>query len=259
MKILGINTATAFGSVGIIDGDRVMGEYSLNVPTTHSERLMACIDRLLTDTEIRLEEIAGFSVALGPGSFTGLRIGVSTAKGLAFATGRPVAGVSTLEALAVNLLNCTTEICPILDARKREVYAALFRANRHHRLTRVTPDMVISPQNLIKEIQGPVTFLGDGVEVYGGFLKRKLGRRASFAAPELAYIHGAVLARIGLKQILKEKTVDLTSFTPRYIRRSEAEIKYAEKAKEKNRKEVGADGRKRRGSHEKAIPRKRVL
>lgn len=231
MKVLGINTSTIFGSVGLVDADQVMGEYSLNTPITHSERLMTCIDRLLTDTKVCLEEIEGFSITLGPGSFTGLRIGISTVKGLAFATSRPVVGVSTLEALALNIFNCTNKVCPILDARKKETYAALFRADTSQRMKRLTPDLVISPQDLVEEIHGPVTFLGDGVEVYGNFLKRKLGRRASFVAPELGYVHGTIVARMGLKLLLKGKTLDLTSFVPHYIRRSEAEIKYEEKAR----------------------------
>lgn len=231
MKVLGINTSTILGSVGLVDTDQVVGEYSLNIPITHSERLMTCIDHLLTDTRVRLEEVEGFSITLGPGSFTGLRIGISTVKGLAFATGQPVAGVSTLEALALNLPNCANQICPILDARKKETYTALFRADTSHRLKRLTPDLVISPQDLVREIHGPVTFLGEGVEVYGNYLKRKLGRRASFVAPEFGYVHGAVVARMGVKVILKGKTLDLATFVPHYIRRSEAEIGYEEKAK----------------------------
>ena len=231
MKVLGVNTSTIFGSVGLVDTDRVLGEYALNIPVTHSERLMTSIDRLLTDTKVPLEEIEGFSVTLGPGSFTGLRIGISAIKGFAFATGRPVAGVSTLEALALNAFNSASTVCPILDARKKETYAALFRAEPSRRLKRLTPDMVISPRDLVEEIHGPVVFLGDGVEVYGDFLRRKIGRKASFVPPELNYVHGTVVARMGLKLILKGKTLDLANLVPHYIRRSEAEIKYEEKAR----------------------------
>jgi len=231
MKVIGIHTATVFGSIGLVDDAGVVGEYSLNVPITHSERLMSCIDRILTDTRTPLEDVDGYAITLGPGSFTGLRIGVSTVKGLAFATGRPVAGVSTLEALATNVCHSQHDICPILDARKKEVYAALFRPGG--RLRRLTPDLVISPRELVRKIEGPVTFLGDGTEVYGSYLKRKLGRMASFVTPELGYVHGTVVARMGLEQILRGKTLDLTSFVPRYIRRSEAEIKYEERKGEK--------------------------
>lgn len=256
MKVLGINTSTTFGSVGLVDTDRVMGEYSLNIPITHSERLMTCIDRLLTDARVRLDEVEGFSIALGPGSFTGLRIGISTVKGLAFATNLPVVGVSTLEALALNVLNATSKVCPILDARKKEVYAALFRTDPSYRMKRLTPDMVTSPQALVEEIDGPVIFLGDGLEVYGNFLKRKLGRQASLVAPELGYVHGTVVARMGMNLIMKGKRLDLASLVPHYVRRSEAEIKYDERTRKENEQGVYVDGRKGRGSREETPPGK---
>ncbi|NIQ38564.1 MAG: tRNA (adenosine(37)-N6)-threonylcarbamoyltransferase complex dimerization subunit type 1 TsaB [Proteobacteria bacterium] len=251
MKVLGINTATIFGSIGLVSTDRVLGEYSLNTPITHSERLMNCIDGLLADTRVHIEEVDGFSITLGPGSFTGLRIGVSTVKGLAFATGRPVTGVSTLEALAFNLFGSQDEICPILDARKNEVYAALFKADGSHRLKRLTPDMVISPQDLVKQIHGKVAFLGDGVDVYGSFLRRKLGRRASLVAPELGYVHGAVVAHMGLRLMQRGKTLEIASLVPHYVRRSEAEIKYDDMSKKETEEGVFADGRKNRGSRKK--------
>lgn len=229
VKVLGINTSTIFGSVGLVDEDRVIGEYSLNIPVTHSERLMTSIDRLLTDTRVHLDEIEGYAVTRGPGSFTGLRIGIATVKGLAFATGRPVVAVSSLEALASNLCDSPNEICPVLDARKKEIYAARFRIASSGRLRRLTPDRVLSPGDLVREIHGPVTFLGDGLEVYGPFLRRRLGSRAFFVNPALGHIHGAVVARIGLGRLKRGETLDLVSLVPHYIRRSEAETKYEEK------------------------------
>lgn len=235
MKVIGINTATVFGSIGIVDETTVIGEYSLNVPITHSERLLTCIDRVLADTRVRMDQIDGFSITLGPGSFTGLRIGVSTVKGLAFAADRPVVGVSTLEALALNVWDNPHHICPILDARKKEVYTALFRSERHHKLRRVTPDRAVSPRDLARQIQYPVTFLGDGIEVYGGYLKRKLGRLASFVMPEFGYVRGSVVARLGMALMIQGKTLDLPSFVPTYLRRSEAEIRYEDKEKKGNK------------------------
>ncbi|MBW2059309.1 MAG: tRNA (adenosine(37)-N6)-threonylcarbamoyltransferase complex dimerization subunit type 1 TsaB [Deltaproteobacteria bacterium] len=235
MKVLGISTSTPFGSVGLVDSDRVVGEYSLNLPITHAERLMTSIDRLLTDAGVPLSEVEGLSVTLGPGSFTGLRIGISTAKGLAFAMGLPVAGVSTLEALALNVSNAAGEVCPILDARKKEVYAALFRVDFSHRVKRLTEDMAVSPRALVEKIHGPVTFLGEGLEVYGGFLKRELGQQASFAGPELGYVRGSVVARMGVSLLARGKTLDLATFVPRYVRRSEAEIRYEEGRGKQNR------------------------
>jgi tRNA threonylcarbamoyladenosine biosynthesis protein TsaB len=247
MKVIGINTATVCGSIGLVDDVGLVGEYSLNVPITHSERLMTCIDRVLTDTRVPLEDVDGYAITLGPGSFTGLRIGISTVKGLALATGRPVVGVSTLEALAGSVGGRPHDICPILDARKKEVYAALFRPDRRLRLRRLTPDIVISPRELVKQIQGPVTFLGDGIEVYGDYLRRKLGRLASFVLPELGYVHGALVARMGMKEILRGKTLDLASLVPHYIRRSEAEIKYEERQRKETKQGVDTHDNQGRG------------
>ncbi|PYM04330.1 MAG: tRNA (adenosine(37)-N6)-threonylcarbamoyltransferase complex dimerization subunit type 1 TsaB, partial [Candidatus Rokuibacteriota bacterium] len=127
MKVLGLETATLAGGAALIDGDRIVGEYTLNIRVTHSERVMAAVDRLLTDAGWRPSDLEGLAVSIGPGSFTGLRIGVSTAKGLALALGLAVVPVPTLDALAAGLPFAALPVCPILDARKGEVYASLYR------------------------------------------------------------------------------------------------------------------------------------
>ena len=129
MKVLGIDTATMMGSIGLIDDEGAIAEYSLNIRATHSERLMPAIDRLLKDSGIMPKDIDGFAVSIGPGSFTGLRIGLATVKGFAMGCNKPVAAVSTLEALAFNLAYAEYLICPILDARRNEVYAAMFKSD----------------------------------------------------------------------------------------------------------------------------------
>src|SRR5574337_212080 len=130
MLVMGIETSTMQGGVALISGQGVICEYTVNVKATYSERLLPLIDRALRDARITLDDVEGFAVAVGPGSFTGLRIGVSTAKGLAAAGGQPLVGVSTLEAMAWSLPFCAYQICPILDARKGEIYSALFRQDR---------------------------------------------------------------------------------------------------------------------------------
>ena len=127
MKILGIDTSTSCGSVGLIDGDSVIAEYLIDIPVTHSERLLGSIEHVLRQAGCSTGELDGWAISLGPGSFTGLRIGVSTIKGLAFATQKPVAGVPTLDVLAFNISPTPYLICPVLDARKGEVYAAFYR------------------------------------------------------------------------------------------------------------------------------------
>src|SRR5512142_2291842 len=127
MKVLGIDTSTMMGAVGIVDGEELIAELRTNVSVTHSERLMLHVDGLLKSARLTLSDIDGFAVTVGPGSFTGLRIGLAAVKGLAYGTRKPVAGVSTLDVLADNLPYCKYQVCPVLDARKKMVYAAIYK------------------------------------------------------------------------------------------------------------------------------------
>src|SRR5881296_2046491 len=127
MRVLAVETSTMSGGAALLDGERVVGEYILDVRITHSERLMAAIDQLLRDAGWTARDLEGLAVTVGPGSFTGLRVGLSTVKGLALALAIPVAAVPTLDAMAAMLPYAALPIVPVLDARKREVYASRYR------------------------------------------------------------------------------------------------------------------------------------
>src|SRR3989338_5101174 len=127
MRVLAVETSTLAGGVALLDDERVVGQYLLDVRVTHSERLMVAVDRLLADAAWAAEDLQGLAVGVGPGSFTGLRLGLSTVKGLALALAVPVAAVPTLDAMAAALPWASLPVCPVLDARKGEVYAALYR------------------------------------------------------------------------------------------------------------------------------------
>src|SRR5437773_831287 len=127
MRVLAVETSTLAGGVAVLDGDVLVGQYLLDVRVTHSERLMVALDRLLGDAGWTVLDLEGLAVAVGPGSFTGLRVGLSTVKGLAVALGVPVAAVPTLDAMAASLPFAALPVCPVLDARKGEVYASLYR------------------------------------------------------------------------------------------------------------------------------------
>jgi tRNA threonylcarbamoyladenosine biosynthesis protein TsaB len=242
MLILALETSTLTGSVALVDAvlpagesgpkTRVIGEILLNLQSTHSERLMPSIHHLLEDASLKIGEIQGIALGLGPGSFTGLRIAVSTVKGLAYALRIPAVGVSTLEALAYNVPFASSSICPVLDARKKEVYAALFRPNDAGRIDRASEDWVISPEELCRRITAKTLFLGNGAEVYEEILQSRVGPRASFAPPELSLPRALNVARLSLPKFQMGETLDLFSFTPIYIRRSEAEIHYEAKEKD---------------------------
>jgi tRNA threonylcarbamoyladenosine biosynthesis protein TsaB len=224
MRVLGVETSTLAGSVALLDGDQLVGEDTLNVRVTHSERLLAAIDRVLHDAGWTLATLDGLAVAAGPGSFTGLRIGVSTVKALAFSLRIPVAAVSTLESLAWALPFCLHPVCPVLDARKGEVYAALFHWEGE-RLIRDWEDQALAPEELCRRLDGAVTFVGDGIATYGGLLRERLGPLAVFAPPARRLPSAACVAQLGQARLLAGETSDPVTLTPRYLRPSEAELK----------------------------------
>lgn len=224
MRILALETSTLAGSVALLDGDQLVGEYTLNIRTTHSERLLAAVDRLLQDAGWTPGMLEGLAVAVGPGSFTGLRIGVSTVKGLAFSLGIPVAAVSTLEALAWSLPFARDQVCPVLDARKGEVYAALFHWDAQT-LVRDWEDQALDPAELCRRVPGPVIFVGDGIAGYGMLFKERLGASATFAPAARRLPSAACLGQLGHARLTSGEVVDPVALAPRYLRPSEAELK----------------------------------
>ncbi|UCC66676.1 MAG: tRNA (adenosine(37)-N6)-threonylcarbamoyltransferase complex dimerization subunit type 1 TsaB [Deltaproteobacteria bacterium] len=225
MMIVGIDTSTSCGSLGLIDGDQVVAEYSLHRRETHSARLIPSIQTLLKGAKLDLQDIDGLAVALGPGSFTGLRVGLSTVKGLALAAKKPVVGIPTLDALAHNLPFAPYLICPILDARKGEVYTALYKDEGGGRVKKLTPYQSLPPSVMLEEIPAQETiFLGDGVRLYGELIKERLGDRAFFAPSHLMHLRGTTVAELGMKRIMAGEKADTSSLVPIYVRASDAEI-----------------------------------
>jgi len=226
MKILGLDTATLCGSLGIIDDDEVVAEYALHREETLSARLLPAIQTLLAEARLDLHEIDGIAVSLGPGSFTGLRVGLSAVKGLALAAEMPVAGIPTLDALAYNLPFTPYQICPLLDARKGQIYTALYKNRAGGFLEQVTPYQVLSPAALIEAIPHQETvFLGDGVEVCREVITQRLAEKALFAPLHLGFLRGTTVAELGLKRIRRGEADDISSLVPIYVRPSDAELK----------------------------------
>ncbi len=215
------------GSVALVEDDRVISEFSLNLQTTHSQRLLPTIVQLLESSDCPIELIDGFAVALGPGSFTGLRIALSSIKGLAMASGRPVVGVSTLKALALNLYSSRHLVCPLLDARKQEVYTALFRFDQEENLVKLKEESVIPPEAILAEIKQTTVFLGDGADIYRDLIRERLGSRALFAPINLRYPRAVNVARLALPRLQRGEAMEIDSLIPTYLRRSEAELKFS--------------------------------
>jgi len=229
MKILSIETSTMLGGVAIIDeAAGLIAETRLNVKTTHSERLMTAVNNTLIQSEMDLDAIDAFAVAIGPGSFTGLRIGLSTVKGLSYATGKPVVTVPTLEAFAWNFQYSSYPVCLMLDARKSEVYSAVYIWEDNSFRT-VIECVSIKPEALLEKLQGKVLFAGEGVLLYKEKITGTMKERAVFAALDKMVPSPANVAMLGLSKALRGEYVVISETVPVYIRRSEAEVKWAEK------------------------------
>jgi tRNA threonylcarbamoyladenosine biosynthesis protein TsaB len=229
MKVLGIDTSTTSGSIGLIHDERVISEYLLNLSVTHSERLLDAIDLVLRKTHHALGDLDGFAISLGPGSFTGVRIGVSTVKGLAYAAQKPVVGVSTLDVLASQVSPTPYLICPIIDARKGEVYSAFYRYEESNHLKRLSEYQAMRPEVLSGMLRERTIFLGDGVKTYGDDLRNSLKSFAIFSPAVLHIPHGSAVARLGLQLLMQGEVLDLATFTPLYVRLSDAEIKWRDR------------------------------
>ena len=223
MYILGIETATMTGSVAIVTEQQLVVEQTINAHITHAERLITTIDDTLRAASLTIREIDGIAVSAGPGSFTGLRIGVTTAKSLAYSIRKPIVAISSLDALASQFLCSNQLVCPILDARKKEVYSACYRNSGMH-IHRVSDYTVISPANLFKGIQEPTIFLGDGVMPYRHQIESALGELAIFADAAHLLPRGSLVAKLGCDRLLAGEQDDCSALTPFYLRQSDAEI-----------------------------------
>lgn len=225
MKVLAIETSTYSGSIAVSEDDRVLGEYYLNMGPTHSERLVPAIDGLLGELGIGRKELGGVAVSLGPGSFTALRVGISTAKGLAYSLGIPVAGASSLEILAMNLPYSPFQVCALGDARKGELYAAFFRTDGG-RVLRIRADAILQPAGLMEIIKEETIFIGEGALLYRDFLEDNGlgGEVLRICPPYLNYPRASSLAFYGFKRFTEGHADEVLGLAPMYLRKPDAEL-----------------------------------
>jgi tRNA threonylcarbamoyladenosine biosynthesis protein TsaB len=225
MVTLAIDTATRSVGLALLKDESVLAEYFIRLRLTHSDSVLPAVEAILSAAGMDVGDVQLFALTHGPGSFTGLRVGVGIVKGLAMSTGGAIVGVSTLDALAQNLAFASHLVCPILDAKKGQIYTALYRPVEKGRLEKIEPDQAVDPAVFLRRITNPVIFLGDGVPVYGNLIRELLSSGAFFAPPNLQYIKPSAVALLGLEKYRRGEIADLMTFVPRYIRRSEAEIK----------------------------------
>ncbi|MFH0726605.1 MAG: tRNA (adenosine(37)-N6)-threonylcarbamoyltransferase complex dimerization subunit type 1 TsaB [Pseudomonadota bacterium] len=224
MRILAVDTASGSGSVAVADGDHLLAEVATARRETHSRYLMSLIDRALRLSGLELQEIDGFAVTRGPGSFTGLRIGISTVKGLAWVTGKPAVGVSSLEALAVQASATSGLICSLLDARNHEVYCGRYRFMAG-RLNCELGEEAASPEAAIAGIDEPCLFIGDGALRYREMITHQLGERASFAVSFQHPLRAAAILHLSQLKFSENRADTAAALLPRYLRKSYAELK----------------------------------
>lgn len=223
MLILAVDTTTPHGSVALLENLKLLAEVNCVSSLTHSERLLPAVDLILLERGLTIQDVDAFAVAVGPGSFTGIRIGLSTIKSFALASGKPIAPVSTLKALALKLkLPQNRLLCPLLDARKGEVYAALFEV-RKGQLTEVVPQGVYSPDQFFTRLPSHriVSFIGNGVVVWKEKIFEYFKDKARFSSRSLFIAHEVGI--LGYGMLRKGKGLDLREVKPIYFRRSQAE------------------------------------
>lgn len=227
MLTLAIECATKSVGLALLDEGDVQAELYLGPGRHHAEVLLPALDRLFAMAGLTPGCVDLLACTVGPGSFTGLRIGVSTIKGLALATGKPVTGVSTLEALAMNALPSPHLICPMLDARKNQVYAGLYRMGPDDLPIAERPDRLTSATDLLQELADrDVVFLGDGALRHEKLIRETIRGRAILCGHSQQRLMASAVGLIGLRQFRRGAILDTLTFSPRYLRLSEAETTY---------------------------------
>lgn len=225
MKILALDASGIVASVAIASEEEIIAEYTIKHKKTHSQTLLPMIDKVLKFAEVDLKDIEYIAATEGPGSFTGLRIGAATAKGLSQALNIPIVNVPTLEALAYNIVELDKLICPIMDARRGNVFAAIYKMSNEG-LEVIRKQEALPIEDLIKDINAlekNIIFVGDGINVHKDYIKNYLRADYIFAPAYLREQKAASVVGVALDYIKKNKYVQSKDFKPVYLRKSQAE------------------------------------
>lgn len=232
MIVLSIDSATDAATVAVVSDDQILGEMNFANKKQHSVLIMPMIDGLLKSLDLTINDIDGFVISKGPGSFTGLRIGMATIKGLSLGSSKPYVSISSLDSLAYNLYGTKGIVCPIMDALRENVYCGLYKFENGEMIKlmdydRLSLDELVSK---LKEFNEPVYFVGDGTKKYGDLLKNSLDN-CFFAPNNLNYTRASSLGELGIKLLSQGIRDDINLSNPLYLRKSQAEREYDEKLK----------------------------
>ena len=231
MKILALDSSGIVASVAVVEDQNLLAEYTVNYKKTHSQTLLPMLDEISKMTELDLESLDAVAVAAGPGSFTGLRIGSATAKGLGLALKKPLVSIPTLEGLAYNLYDTKGLICPLMDARRNQVYTGVYRFVNHRLQTGEGQRAgdILEILECINQLGEPVTFLGDGVPVFRDAIGRTVKVPFSFAPAHLNKQRAAAVAALACVYMEEGRTETAAEHRPDYLRMSQAERERAER------------------------------
>lgn len=238
MKVMALDASTKVASVALMENQTLVQEASLQVGLTHSETLMGLAEQALEGANWKAGDVDGFVAVVGPGSFTGLRIGVAAVKGLAQAAGKPVVEVGTLETLAAGLPGFAGDVVALLDARRGQVYAGVYRWE-NAALQEVRAPEALPLEDLLPQLgQGSLALVGDGVAVHEARLREVLGERAFFTPPHTRMQRAAAAAYLGLQRLEAGQGHPAADLLPRYYRESSA-LTTAERQRAKEAKRHG--------------------
>ena len=234
MKILALDSAGLVASVAVTEDDNLLGEYTINYKKTHSQTLLPMLDEVAKMIELDLKTVDAIAVSAGPGSFTGLRIGSATAKGLALALDKKIVSVPTVDALAYNIWNCTDVICPLMDARRQQTYTGLYTFE-DGRMQTLLPQCVVQIEEIINKVNDmgkPVVFLGDGVPVFADFIAQHCKVPYQYAPAHCNKQRAASVAALGAILYGEGKAEPAAEHKPDYLRLSQAERERQEKERD---------------------------
>jgi len=229
MLVLALETSTSQGSAALLDETEVLAEVTMSPGLTHSRTLLPGVEQILADNKMTVTDLDLIAVTIGPGSFTGLRIGLSAAKGLAWSAGKPLVGAPSLDVMVRNLSPSSLQVCPLIDARKNEVYTALYKFTSTGAVERRSEYKVLSPEKLTELITVGTIFFGDGARTWGSFLTESLGALYQRAPEVQDFPRASHLGRLGLALFRQGAESNPASILPLYIRPSEAELSLGRK------------------------------
>lgn len=230
MKILAIDTSTKFLTLGLSKNSKLLGQLNLELGRKLSDEIIRALQKFLKKHKIGLSDLDGFAVGVGPGSFTGLRIGLSTIKGFSLVLNKPIVGVSSLDILAESIAAGSEKlICPIIDAKRELVYSCVYK--KTSKLKRTSKYMLVSVKDLLNEINQDTIFLGDGIVLYKDAIKRKLGKKAHFASEKSWYPKAIDLLSLSRDKFKTKKAMNAHELQPLYLYPKECQVSNLNKLK----------------------------